>query len=168
MRCHILSALLYFYFQKHRILADTLKHMRYSKCIIPSIMGLFMWHECLFTMYFNVMVMWLMIIKTLFSYSYSLISYLDLLYHSGYHFIKMLNRPVDFALRFIIVCVAEPLTLKKKNKKRTSVWSSHVTVMTFKPYYSQISKYTFNGRMFSLEWVSISFVTYPSGKSQMR
>lgn len=136
MHCHILSALLYFNFQKHWILADTIKHMRYSKCIIISIMGLFMWHECLFTMYFNVMVVWLMIIKTLFSYSYSLISYLDLLYHSGYHFIKMLNRPVDFPLRFIVVCVAEPLTLKKKKRNghqyeavMSQLWHlSHITV----------------------------------------
>lgn len=75
----------------------------------------YMWHE------------WLMI------------SCLDLLYHHGYHFIKMLNRPVDLSLRFIVVCVAESLTWGGGTKQT-------ITTMTFKSYQSQITKYTFNGR----------------------
>lgn len=67
---------------------------------------------------------------------------LDPLYHYGYHFIKMLNRPVDLSLRFIIVCVAEPLTWEKINK--TDI---NLKTMTFKPYKSRITKYTFNGRI---------------------
>lgn len=32
----------------------------------------------------------------------------------AYHFIKMLNRPIDLPLRFIVVCVAEPLTFNEE------------------------------------------------------
>lgn len=42
------------------------------------------------------------------------ISHLNEIYLSGYHFIKMLDRPVDLPLRFIIVCVTEPLTFREE------------------------------------------------------
>lgn len=48
-------------------------------------------------------------------------SYIWIKYLSDYHFIKMLDRPVDLPMRFIIVCVAEPLTLKKRNTKLDTV-----------------------------------------------
>lgn len=34
---------------------------------------------------------------------------------SGYHFIQMLNRPVDLPLRFIVICVVESITWTKTN-----------------------------------------------------
>ncbi len=43
-----------------------------------------------------------------------MMAHFDHIYLAGYHFIKMFNRPVDLAMRFIVVCVAEPLTLKEK------------------------------------------------------
>lgn len=122
---HILSALLYFNFKEHQICSRYIKAHEVFKMHYVSIMGLFIWHECLFSMHFNFMVLLLMIIKT--HFSPQMVSYLDLLYHSGYHFIKMLNRPVDFSSRFIVVCVAKPLTLKKKKKKRNG---HHKAVMS--------------------------------------
>lgn len=53
-----------------------------------------------------------MIIFTYFIWQ--MISHLNQIYLCGYHFIKMLDRPVDLPLRFIIVCVAEPLTFKRE------------------------------------------------------
>ncbi len=42
------------------------------------------------------------------------ISHLNQISLSGYHFIKMLDRPVDLPLRLIVVRVAEPLTFKRE------------------------------------------------------
>lgn len=46
---------------------------------------------------------------------------LYLTYLSSYHFIKMLNRPVDLPLRFIIVCIAKPLTFKRETHRSTQL-----------------------------------------------
>lgn len=41
-------------------------------------------------------------------------------YLRGYHFVKMLNRPVDLPLRFIIVSVTESLTFRGEIKFKQS------------------------------------------------
>lgn len=49
------------------------------------------------------------------------ISHLNQISLSGYHFIKVLDRPVDLPLRFIVVRVAEPLTFKKETDISTKL-----------------------------------------------
>lgn len=62
--------------------------------------------------------MWLMIIKHFFFTRFSTrdlrSEQIYLVNIFSYHFIKMLNRPVDLPLRFIVVCVAETLTLNRQ------------------------------------------------------
>lgn len=38
-------------------------------------------------------------------------------YYCGYHFVEVFNWPADLPLRFIIVCVVEPMTLWREKKK---------------------------------------------------
>lgn len=45
---------------------------------------------------------------------------------SGYHFIQMLDGPVDLPLRFVVVCVVESITLTKTS--RQSKHSSHTSL----------------------------------------
>lgn len=75
-------------------------------------------------------------------------SYLNPIYLSGYHFIKMLDRPVDLPLRFIIVCVAKPLTFRREMDISTKLYAI-VPQLTFRSNYLQITNYTLNGRISS-------------------
>ena len=54
-------------------------------------------------------------------FTQQVISHSDQMYLSAYHFIKMLNRPVDLPLRVIVVCVTEPLTFKRETDISTQL-----------------------------------------------
>lgn len=61
--------------------------------------------------------MWLMITH----FIPQVISHLDQISLSGYHFIKVLDRPVDLPLGFIVVRVAEALTFKRETDISTKL-----------------------------------------------
>lgn len=66
-----------------------------------------------------------------------------------YHFIKMLNRPVDLPLRFIVVRVAEPLTFRGEICISTKIDTVMPHFWHLWLHYPEITNLIFNNRIIS-------------------